>query len=436
MRDMSKDLGPLAEWAVSHIDRDALQSRLDELGRITARSGQGITRLGYTCAESLAHNKVMDGLRRSGFTIHCDPFLNSMALLGATSGEASRLLLLGSHLDSVPNGGAYDGALGVVLAAEIARLISSWDDRPFDIGVVAWRCEESARFNVGRLGSRAWLGEISYQEGLDLKDDAGISLVQAIADQGGQPDSLGTASPFLSRLHSYWEAHIEQGPVLHQRGIPVGVVTGISNQTRIGVTVQGQTMHSGGTPMVNRRDALACAAEMIVELESIVRIGGGPSTVGHVGKIQVAPGRANTVAGTCSFVADIRDMDAGDKKRVADLFTEAAGYLAAKRGLAVEITTLYDGMPQLLPDWTRDLLRGACRLIGTPCHELPSGGGHDANNLSRHVPVGMLFVPSPDGLSHSPGESACIDDVVKVAQVLCVALGALMKGSGEILANL
>lgn len=415
--------------AADAVDRRCLLDLLETVSRISSPTEQGITRLGYTEGESLAHEAVGDALWQVGCQVKTDPFGNLFGMLGPAYEEtgSSPLVLSGSHLDSVPKGGPYDGSLGVVMAIEAARVLKKLGIRgPYRYGVVAWRCEESARFGIGRLGSRAALAELSLEEANRLTDKQGITLAEAMSQQGWRPGELGNRTPYTACLHSYWETHIEQGPVLERLGVPVGVVTGISNQTRLRVRVRGETRHSGGTPMAVRRDAVAGAAEMTLALERIVKYCGGSHSVGHVGNVTAFPGRANTIAGLAELLIDIRDQDEASKDRVTDAFAQEVERICARRGLTSEIETLYRGIPQTLPSCAVDLLSETASRLGITHHLLPSGGGHDANNLSRFVPVGMLFVPSPGAVSHDPSETVNPDHVVEATRVLVASIVRLV----------
>lgn len=416
----------------SAVNQGYLTQLLDDLKTINDGPPPGMTRLGYTETENRSHDYVARHLRELGCDIEVDAAGNLVGYLPATNGPdaaGAKAILVGSHLDSVPNGGYYDGPVGVVIGIELVRLLREHlPDRPYRLGVVVWRCEESSRFQVSTAGSRAAVGTLTLQEAEKAVDAGGISLAEAMHRLGFDPTALGRPTMDWRQIHSFWEVHIEQGPVLENLCIPVGIVTGIKNITRLRVSVRGQTLHSGGTPMSLRRDALAGAAEMTLALESIVRIHGGPHSVGHIGVLRSEPGRANTIAGYAELLADIRDLDAGLKQRIANLFVEAVQHIAAKRRLEVTVDWIRNGQPHLIDAGMVDLLSDTANLLGIATHRLPSGGSHDALEIAGRVPSAMLFVPSPGGVSHHHTETVNMADIVQATRVLAAAIARIMTG--------
>jgi allantoate deiminase len=327
----------------------------------------------------------------------------------------ARTLLLGSHLDTVRDAGRYDGALGVLVAiACVERLRDRGVELPFALEVVGFADEEGVRYGTAFLGSAALAGRFD-EAWLRRPDADGVTLADAIRDWGGDPAGLAGARRPPDDLLGYLEVHIEQGPVLDDAGLPVGVVTGIAGQTRARLTFSGAAGHAGTTPMAARCDALTAAAQWIgaVESEALRRDG----LVATVGEISAEPGAANVIPGRVVASLDVRHPD--DRAREAALaeLRERAGRVAAARGVEVawEEIQATAAMP-CSPALTEELA-AAVADTGNPAPRLASGAGHDAAMMAAVAPVAMLFVRSPGGISHHPDESVRAEDVAVALDV-------------------
>jgi allantoate deiminase len=325
---------------------------------------------------------------------------------GAGASACQPRLLLGSHIDTVPNAGAFDGVLGVVMAIAMVDALGG-RKLPFSIEVAAFSDEEGVRFGVPFIGSRALAGTIDA-ELLARRDAAGASVEDAIRAFGLDPAHLPEAR--LDRgTFAYIEFHIEQGPVLESLGLPLGVVTAIAGQSRLTVIFRGQANHAGTTPMHLRRDALAAAARWISLVERYAR--STPSLAATVGAVEVRPGAANIVPGEVRASLDVRHADDAIRRRSTAVLLDAAKRIAAPSGIAVEWQPHSDVAATACDPCLVAALARAVAAAGFPVHKMSSGAGHDAMILAARIPVAMLFLRSPGGISHHPDETVNAADV-------------------------
>ena len=320
-------------------------------------------------------------------------------------------LLIGSHLDTVPNAGAFDGVLGILLG--IALLEALKERRlPFGIEIVAFSEEEGVRFSKPFIGSRALIGKID-DELLGRKDARGISVRQAIEDFGSNPSQIPMAA-LGNDILGYVEFHIEQGPVLEILQRPLGVVETIAGQSRLEFVFLGRANHAGTTPMHLRYDALAGAAEWISAVEREAR--GAPGLVATVGKLEAKPGATNVIAGEARLTLDVRHgMDAVRNRAVDDL-TRAAKEIAQLRGLSTESKVLLNQPAVAMDSALINEIEHAIQKAGCEPHRMVSGAGHDAMILAEKFPSAMIFLRTPGGISHDPAESVALEDVAKAIE--------------------
>ena len=317
----------------------------------------------------------------------------------------SRTLYIGSHLDTVPGAGAYDGVLGVVLGVALVEMLDGLP-LPFAIEVVGFSEEEGVRFGVPFIGSRALAG-VADTNLLDRRDARGQSIAEAIRDYGLDPSGIGRAR--ATDALGYLELHIEQGPVLDTLGLPLGIVDVIAGQTRAAFDFIGKAGHAGTTPMAGRRDALAGAAEWIgaVEQEALATHG----LVATIGRIDVEPGAGNVIAGRCRALLDMRHADDQVREDAMTGVLARAQEIATRRGLSVVCERRLEQAAVKMDRQLVSMLGRACALAGAPLKTLASGAGHDAMVVAGCMPAAMLFLRSPGGLSHHPDESVREEDV-------------------------
>lgn len=412
--------------AVPNIDRERLTADLLELAAVGATAAGGNTRLYATPEYAAAQDWLRARLAEIGLTVSADAAGNIFGHYrpaGAPVGEPS--VYLGSHLDTVPNGGRYDGALGVTAALAAARAVSAAGAaRPFT--VVCWADEEGARFGAGLFGSRAATGDVSAEELTASCDAAGVTRAEAMRLAGLDPTAALTATLPAGSVRNYLELHIEQGANLTQRGADIGVVEGIVGIVRQEVTFSGQANHAGTTPMHLRHDALRGAARLIQAVPAIIARSGSGRSVGTVGQISVRPGAANVIPGEAALTVELRDLSGEVLTALAAGVEQAAREAATAEGLRVNLTVKDLARPAMLDEGLRTHIAELCRARGYSAVSLPSGAGHDAQSLAPLAPSAMIFVPSEGGISHSPDEYTSPEDCGNGAQVLADLLASLV----------
>lgn len=383
------------------IDGERLWSRLMELGTIGQQASGGLTRFSYTDEERKAKEQVAQYLRDAGLDVWEDSVGN---LYGRREGQDPNApaILIGSHLDTVPNGGRFDGALGVLAGVEVLQTLQEHGvETDCPVEVVAFVDEEGARFRFGMIGSRAVIGELTTDD-LARCDAQGVSLAQAMREAGYAPERIGDARRRPETLRAYLELHIEQGGVLERHGVPVGVVSGIAGPLWLSVVIEGWAGHAGTTPMAERRDALVAAAEFVLAIEEEARR--FPSAVATVGTVRVHPGGVNVIPGRVELTVDLRDADETVRNELEQRIRKRGEAIARYRGVTITVHELQRIAPVPCDANVRAAVEVACHRVGVPYVTLPSGAGHDAMLMARVCPMGMIFVRSKGGISHHPDE--------------------------------
>lgn len=401
------------------VEPDRVIERLATLAHVGGQADGGVTRIAFSDEEREATDLVSEWLRAAGLHPTFDAFGNLFASTDANAPGAAPSLC-GSHLDTVPSGGRFDGALGVVAAIEAVeamRAARALPERPLE--VVVWRCEEPVRFAHGKVGSLLFSGQIARAD-LHPVQDPPLDLEAALAADGERPrrdPSRGVASCL--------ELHIEQGRRLQDAGRQVGVVTAVAAPIRLRASVTGRADHSGATPMGARRDALCAAAELVLAVERAGAAESAHESVATAADVEVRPGAMNVVPGAATVLVDVRGIDAPSMARVVATIERAARDVAAARGVEIAVQTLSHGTPTPFSDAVVDTLVETTRAVGLEPLVLPSGAGHDTQCLADLAPCGMLFVPSVDGVSHSPAELTREEDVAAGVRALAAAWHAL-----------
>jgi allantoate deiminase len=392
----------------------SLAADLEEAARIGAEGG-GVSRFAWTPELAQANDWLVGRLQELGLETEIDAAGN---VLGRWEEGEGTAVLVGSHLDTVPRGGRYDGALGVLAALEVVRTLKREGvslRRP--LWIVSFNDEEGSRFQTGMLGSRAFIGD------LDPEDWRRRGVADAMATGGFDFERLGEARA-VDRVGAYLELHIEQGPVLEQEGLDLGIVSGIAGLLGFRVRLTGEANHAGTTPMASRRDALAGASRIVLELRDEARSRGDMTA--NVGILTVAPGGFNVIPGTAEFTIDARAGDADGFARAEKFVRETLERVAVEEQLELEVTETHRKPPTPLDPELQELLAQAAGAEGAAARSMPSGAGHDAMVLAKHVPAAMLFVPSRAGISHSPDEYTSPEHCELGARVLARAVRALV----------
>ena len=386
---------------VERVNFPRLKADLEALGRIGRAPGGGITRPSFSDADMEARRWFQGRLREAGLEPRVDGAGNITARSGDGGGPA---VFLGSHLDSVPNGGMFDGALGTLAALEALRVVRERGlrlKRPLEL--VAFTDEEGA-FG-GFFGSYAFTGALSPEMVRAQQDVRGLRLADAMARHGLDAMQAPAARRDPAGIHAYLELHIEQGPVLERLGLPIGIVETICGIRRWAVTFRGRADHAGTTPMDARKDALVAAADLVVRAHRL-GLEAAPHGRATVGVLHADPGVANIVPERAELILELREQDPAALEALAARGAELAAGAARAWGLEVEIAPLLRIDPVAMAPAVQAAVAGAAQALGLKAHRMPAGAGHDAQVLGRVARAGMVFVPCRDGRSHSPLEHA------------------------------
>ena len=356
------------------------------------------------------HREIAGWLELLGAEVRIDAAGNLRGLYPADETEAPRWLI-GSHLDTVPNAGAYDGILGVVLAVALIKGLNG-RKLPNAIEVIGFSEEEGVRFGTPFIGSRALVGRLD-ENLLSVRDARGISVRQAIEDFGLHPAGISEAS-MQGAVCGFLEFHIEQGPVLEKLGLPLGAVEAVAGQSRLEITFVGHANHAGTTPMDLRFDAIAGAAEWITIVERKANETAG--LVATVGFVEAKPGAVNVIAAQARTSLDVRHRDDAVRARAVQDLIRCAEEIAMKRGLSVRCDVRMNQPAVVMDPFLTDQVEAAIRKTGCNPHRMVSGAGHDAMIMAEKVPAAMIFLRTPGGISHDPAESVAVDDVAKAIE--------------------
>ncbi len=408
-------------------DAAIVMERADILAAISEEPDR-LTRRFATAALREAVDTVAGWMSEAGMSVCRDNIGN---LTGRYEGEsgATKTLLLGSHLDSVRDAGKYDGPLGVLVALTcVERLHRAGRRLPYALEVLAFADEEGLRYHTAYLGSQVVAGSFDSAY-LTLIDADGIPLADAIRSCGGDPDALHADARSRDDLLGYCEVHIEQGPVLEALGLPVGVVSGISGQSRLALTWNGVAGHAGTVPMHLRRDALCAAAEFVVLVEQLAQA--QPGLVATVGQITAQPGASNVIPGQVTLSLDVRHLDDTLRERMIAQLHQRGLLVAEQRRVDVTWSVVQEHASVACAPELVAVLGRAIEAQGYPVHQLPSGAGHDAVVMAELTAAAMLFVRCKDGISHNPAESVSVDDVAVTIGVLQQFLELMRPANGK-----
>jgi allantoate deiminase len=401
------------------IEPAEMERLVNWLGQFGEQPGGGIIRHVYDGAWSAARNALMQEMRDAGLDVREDAVGN---VFGRIEGESSRVILTGSHIDTVVLGGRYDGALGVLSALAALRALTTRGKPKKSVEMVALCEEEDSRFHANFWGSRGILGLVDQAELEALVDQDGVSIGTAMRDAGFPPERYREA--IRKDLDAFVELHIEQGRILYDEHLPLGVVDTITGLYRFRVTVEGRTDHAGTTPMDLRRDALQAALQISSEMTRIVSEAGRPAVVTN-GWWDIQPGAWNIVPGLVHFSVDLRHPDEATKQRLAAEIKRRGEDIAGARGVSIAYEVVGDILPKDMDSALKGQLQAAADQLGVKWIPMVSGAGHDSQVMATGVPTAMLFVPSVDGRSHSAAEFTSPDDAARGATVLAAALQRL-----------
>lgn len=401
------------------INKERLKKEFYEISKFGALSGGGITRLAFSKEDLQAKEFLIKILKQNGFTIKIDEIGNIFARI---AGEDPNLcaVSVGSHIDSVPQGGIYDGTLGVMCGLEAIRSIKE-SGKKFkrSLELIVFSCEESSRFKMATIGSKVIAGKLDKEKLKSLKDNDQISVYESAKSCGFDVENVKNAIKTDGFYHSYVELHIEQGPVLQNQNITIGAVSGIAAPIRYELTIKGRSDHSGATPMNMRKDALCVASEIILSIQRIAKFEVENSTVATVGYVKTKPGVLNVIPGICTLGIDIRDISKEGLNRANLLIIQEIEKICKNSNVEFELKNLTKDNPVMLDLSINSMIFDIATNKNISCIMLPSGAGHDAMHLDGIAKkVGMIFIPCKDGISHNILESIEFDDAIKGCEIL------------------
>lgn len=409
-------------------DYHRLKATFNKLAAIGAQEDGGFTRLAFTDEDWQAREVIINLMKRTGLTVRTDAFGNVIGRLEGSNPEAD-VVMIGSHIDSVPHGGNFDGITGVLAAIEAAACFQESGGKNYHpLEVVAFMAEESSRFGTCTLGSKAFCGKLTLNDIRQMKDSDGVSLAAALRQRGLEPENIAQAC-YPGKVKAFMELHIEQGKILESTHTQVGIVTGIAAPTRFSVMVQGQADHSGATPMNLRCDALTAAAELILAVEDAARLEMQYGSVGTTGIVKVAPGVMNVIPGAVELGIDIRGISSESKGRIVQQLLKKVSEIKDRRNVGVAMTTQADEEPVALDKQMVEMLYHISKAGHYTSMLLPSGAGHDAMNMAAIAKTGMVFIPCRGGISHNRLEWADIKDIVVGTDIILAAIRQLVQPS-------
>lgn len=405
------------------MDKAWVVATLDGIARF-GKGERGFSRLVFGEAEWGAVEYVTGLMREAGLAVRTDAFGNVIGRLEGREPGAP-VVATGSHVDTVPEGGNFDGVVGVIAGLGALMRLKARGLLRRPVEVMVFRGEESARFSIHTMGSKVMAGIASLEAWRKVQDHGGATLAQALATRGLDLERIPEAVRRPEEFKAFVEMHIEQGPVLEEAGIPIGVVDAIAGPVRLKISVEGMASHSGTTPMGKRRDALVSAAQVVLAVQDEATKRAERRIVGTVGVMKVHPGAINVVPGRVEMWVDIRGIDAEDIAATARAVREAAARIADREGTRIQLETLSTDTPVPMDSDVIRTIEAACRRAGVAYRRMPSGAGHDAMNMAKLAPAGMIFIPCRRGVSHNPDEYAAPEDILTGIDVLTETLAAL-----------
>lgn len=390
------------------LDIDVIKRWFDYLYSIGADETGGVTRLGYTKNEDVMHGAIRNFAREMGLKYFSDEVGNTYVY----EDDYNEYYLIGSHLDSVISGGRYDGVVGVLAGLLILKWIKE-NNLNIPLKVVAFRCEESSSFGIATVGSGLITKKLQIEKMKKVKNTEGVSLYEALRFRGYNPECKK-----IEGVLNYFELHIEQGRILEDEGLKIGIINSIAAATRYWLTIDGRQDHSGATPMGMRQDALCAAGEIIIELENIAKRESIHSSVGTVGYLGNYPNAFNVVPGRVKMGLDIRGVDKESIDRIDDEIVKFVDEVCKKRNLNYELDNISKAIPVKLDENLKNELSDVASKLGIEHKIMNSGAGHDAMKFWDIAPTGMVFIPCRDGVSHNKAEEIEYEDIILGSKII------------------
>lgn len=390
------------------LDIDVIKRWFDYLYSIGADETGGVTRLGYTKNEDVMHGAIRNFAREMGLKYSSDEVGNTYVY----DEDYEEYYLIGSHLDSVISGGRYDGVVGVLTGLLILKWIKD-NNLNIPLKVVAFRCEESSSFGIATVGSGLITKKLQIEKMKKVENTEGVSLYEALRFRGYNPECRK-----IEGVLNYFELHIEQGRILEDEGLKIGIINSIAAATRYWLTIDGRQDHSGATPMGMRQDALCAAGEIIIELENIAKRESIHSSVGTVGYLGNYPNAFNVVPGRVKMGLDIRGVEKDSIDRIDDEIVKFVDEVCKKRNLNYELDNISKAIPVKLDENLKNELSEIATKLGIEHKIMNSGAGHDAMKFWDIAPTGMVFIPCKDGVSHNKAEEIDYEDIILGSKII------------------
>lgn len=407
------------------MDQAWVMATLERIGEF-GRAERGYRRLAFGDADWAARAFVADRMREAGLEVRSDPCGNLIGRLPGRDPQAPAVAT-GSHVDTVPEGGNYDGVVGTVGGLAAVMRLQARGPLTHPLEFILFMSEESSRFGFATMGSKAMAGLANLAAWARATDPDGQDLPGVFAERGLDAGGLAGAVRGRGALKAFVELHIEQGPVLEQAGLQIGVVEGIAAPTRLQVTVRGVAGHSGATPMGQRQDALASASRMVLAVQAAAEREAAAGTVGTVGLLKVHPGAMNVIPGLVELWVDIRGIEAASIARAVDEVQAVIASIAETHRTPASVQTLTADRPVSMDPGVVAAVEAACGRLGLAYRRMPSGAGHDAMNMAHIAPAGLIFIPCRGGVSHNPDEYASPADILAGVDVLTETLHDLAR---------
>ena len=408
------------------IDAAGLLSEIEALALISEAEPPAVTRIVFTAPDMRARAWLIDRCKAAGLEVRQDAVGNSFARWCGSDRSASAVAT-GSHIDAIPNAGKYDGVVGVLGGLEAIRALQRQGFQPkSSIELLLFTSEEPTRFGIGCLGSRMISGSLTPEAAGNLTDKSGESLEQ-VRRAAGFDGELDDVRLPPGHYKAFLELHIEQGPVLERKQVPLGIVTRIAAPASARILIEGSGGHAGGVLMPDRHDALCAASELILAIENLAKTSGSSDTVATVGMCEVFPGAVNSIPAEVRISLDARDTNLTRRDEVILGIESASREISSRRGVSIRTDLLNADAPSECSPEIIDSLAASCRKHGVPYMQMVSRAYHDSLFMSRIAPVAMLFIPCRNGYSHRPDEYSSIEDIARGTLILAETLATLAE---------
>ena len=411
------------------MDKAWVEMMLRKMGTI-GKVDQGYNRLAYSAADWEAKEMIMGTMREMGLAVRMDAAGN---IFGRLEGRDKSALVVaaGSHVDTVPGGGNFDGSVGVIGALCAVKRLQTMGVMKNPVEVWVFAGHESSRFGFAHLGSRSICGTADPEKWSNLKDPTGNTVPQVLALRGLQFNKLGEAKRNPAELRSFMELHIEQGPILEKEKIAIGIVTDIAAPIRLAIKIYGVPAHSGTTPMNARHDALVTAANIVLAVRGYSTAAASEGVVGTVGMMKVSPNAMNVVPGYVEMWIDVRGVDFETVTAAIEQIKSSAVDFASAEGTWIETDIISSAKAVHLDDNLMKIVAKSCEKLNISYTHMIGGGGHDSQNIAQIAPTIVIHIPCRDGISHAPEEYAAIDDIMAGIEVMTDAMFQLANESQE-----